>query len=164
MADDLKCGALATPCGCDWDGDGDTDLVCGNTAGYIELFENLSGPKVEFPRFAAPRRLAAGGKTFRVMAGPNGSIQGPAEAKWGYTTALGRGLGPGWVCRTSCLNSIWGKVEWLRNEGTRSEPQLAAAQPVEVEWPAAPPKPAWTWWTPKPGELVTQWRTTPAGA
>jgi len=160
VAEDLKCGALATPCGYDWDGDGDTDLISGNTAGYIELFENLSGPKVESPKFAAPRRLEAGGKTFRVMAGPNGSIQGPAEAKWGYTTQSVAdwdmdGL-PDIV-----LNSIWGRVEWLRNEGTPTAPRLAAPQAVEVEWPAAPPKPVWTWWTPNPRALVTQWRTTP---
>ena len=29
--------------------------------------------------------LKAGGKVIRKMAGPNGSVQGPAEAKWGYT-------------------------------------------------------------------------------
>jgi hypothetical protein len=54
-------------------------------------------------------------------------------------------------------------VEWLRNVGSRTNPKLAAAQSIRVEWPAgtAPPKPAWTWWQPKPGELVTQWRTTP---
>ncbi len=81
-ADTLKCGALATPFAIDWDGDGDTDIVSGNTAGYIEFFENLSGPKVANPKWAAPRRLEAGGQTFRIIAGPNGSIQGPAEAKW----------------------------------------------------------------------------------
>src|SRR5690606_30749289 len=84
-AGDLKCGALATPVGFDWDGDGDFDILCGNTAGYIELFENLSGPGVEFPKWAAPVRLEADGQPLRILAGPNGSIQGPAEAKWGYT-------------------------------------------------------------------------------
>jgi hypothetical protein len=159
-ASTLKCGALATPCGCDWDGDGDIDIVSGNTAGYIELFENLSGPKVAQPTWAAPRRLEAGGKTFRVMAGANGSIQGPAEAKWGYTTLNvadwdADGL-PDIV-----FNSILGRVQWLKNIGTRASPQLAAAHPIEVEWPGAPPKPAWTWWTPEGKSLVTQWRTTP---
>jgi hypothetical protein len=74
-ADRLKCGALATPVGVDWDGDGDDDILAGNTAGFIEWFENLSGPRVPTPRWAAPRRLDAGGKPFRVMAGPNGSIE-----------------------------------------------------------------------------------------
>ena len=40
-ADTLKCGALATPVGVDWDGDGATDIVCGNSAGYILFFKNI---------------------------------------------------------------------------------------------------------------------------
>ncbi|HEY2412225.1 MAG TPA: VCBS repeat-containing protein [Pirellulaceae bacterium] len=159
-AETLKCGALATPFGFDWDGDGDTDIVSGNTAGYIEFFENMSGPKVGEPKWNAPRRLEAGGKVFRVMAGPNGSIQGPAEAKWGYTTLNvadwdADGL-PDIV-----FNSIWGKVEWLKNVGTRTAPRLAAAEAIEVEWDGPTPKPTWTWWQPRGKELVTQWRTTP---
>jgi hypothetical protein len=160
QADDLKCGALATPVGTDWDGDGDTDILAGNTAGLIEFFENLSGPRVATPTWAAPQRLEAGGKPFRVMAGKNGSVQGPVEAKWGYTTFSvadwdADGL-PDIV-----LNSIWGRVEWLRNVGTRAQPMLALPRPIEVQWPGAPPKPEWTWWTPRGKELVTQWRTTP---
>ncbi len=162
-ADELQSGALATPVGCDWDGDGDIDIVSGNTSGYIEFFENLSGPKVASPKWAAPRRLEAGGRIFRVTAGPNGSIQGPAEAKWGYTTLNvadwdADGL-PDIV-----FNSIWGRVQWLRNIGTRTSSKLAEPQPIDVEWPSTPAKPAWTWWTPVGKELVTQWRTTPVVA
>jgi hypothetical protein len=159
-ADTLKCGALATPFGCDWDGDGDTDIVSGNTAGYIEWFENLSGPGVASPKWAAPRRLKVGDKVFRVMAGPNGSIQGPAEAKWGYTT-LNVADWDGDGLLDIVYNSIHGRVEWLRNVGTRTEPRLAPPKPIEVEWKGETPKPAWTWWTPHGKELVTQWRTTP---
>jgi hypothetical protein len=160
LADTLKCGALATPVGCDWDGDGDTDIVSGNTAGYIEFFENLSGPKFAEPKWNAPQRLEAGGKTFRILAGENGSIQGPAEAKWGYTTLNvadwnADGL-PDIV-----LNSIWGKVQWLQNVGTRTTPKLAEPQPIEVGYDGATPKPAWVWWQPQGKQLVTQWRTTP---
>jgi hypothetical protein len=54
QADHLKCGALATPVGVDWDGDGDIDLLSGNTAGHIEFFENLSGSGVAQPKWAAP--------------------------------------------------------------------------------------------------------------
>jgi hypothetical protein len=159
-ADSLKCGALATPFACDWDADGDTDLLAGNTAGYLEWFENLSGQRVAEPRWAAPRRLTAGGRTFRVMAGPNGSIQGPAEAKWGYTVPNvadwdGDGL------PDVLFNSIWGRIEWLHNVGTASRPELAAPQPIEIAWDGPTPKPAWTWWSPRGRELVTQWRTTP---
>ncbi len=40
-ADELKCGPWATPFAVDWDGDGDLDIICGNSAGYIVFFENL---------------------------------------------------------------------------------------------------------------------------
>ena len=171
-ADTLKCGALATPFGVDWDGDGDMDIVSGNTAGYIEFFENLSGPRVALPMWAAPRRLqvnetsgreapaAVGGNPFRILAGPNGSIQGPAEAKWGYTT-LNVADWDGDGLPDILLNSILGDVMWLRNAGTRTAPKLAAPQPVEVEWNGAQPELAWGWRKPKGKELLTQWRTTP---
>ena len=159
-ADDLKFGALATPVGFDWDGDGDTDILCGNSAGYLAFFENLSGPRVEKPKWAAPKLLEADGKVIRLMAGHNGSIQGPAEAKWGYTTLTvadwdGDGL-PDLI-----VNSILGKVEWYRNIGTRRSPKLAAAQPIEVEWSGPQPKLGYGWLRPEGKALLTQWRTTP---
>ena len=159
-ADTLKCGALATPVGFDWDGDGDTDLVSGNTAGYIEIFENLSGPKVEQPSWAAPVRLQVDGKAFRIMAGPNGSIQGPAEAKWGYTT-LSIADWDHDDLPDIIFNSILSEVQWLKNIGSRKEPIFAAAQSVDVEWDSEQPRLAWGWLRPKGKALLTQWRTTP---
>ncbi|MBM3859870.1 MAG: VCBS repeat-containing protein [Verrucomicrobia bacterium] len=159
-ADDLKCGALATPVGVDWDGDGDMDIISGNTAGYIEFFENLSGPGVEKPKWAAPKRLQADGKVIRIMAGPNGSIQGPCEAKWGYTT-LSVADWDGDKLPDLVVNSIWGKVVWFKNVGTRKSPKLAAAQPIKVEWDGPQPTLAYGWLRPKGKELLTQWRTTP---
>jgi len=159
-SDDLKFGALATPVGVDWDGDGDMDIITGCSAGYIAFIENLSGPGVEHPKWAAPKKLKADGKVIRFMAGPNGSIQGPAEAKWGYTTVSvadwdGDGL-PDVIA-----NSIWGKVVWFKNIGTRKKPELAAAQPIEVEWEGVAPPLAWGWQKPEGKALLTQWRTTP---
>ncbi len=161
-AADLKFGALATPVGFDWDGDGDIDIVSGNTAGYIGFFENLSGPKVATPKWAAPKRLEVDGKVIRFMAGANGSIQGPAEAKWGYTTLSvadwnGDGL------PDLLVNSILGDIVWFQNIGTRTAPKLAAAQPIEVEWNGAQPALVWGWRKPQGKALLTQWRTTPVG-
>ncbi len=160
QADAVKFGALATPCGFDWDGDGDTDLISGNTAGQIGFIENLSGPGVETPRWAAPRLVEAGGAAIRIKAGPNGSIQGPCEAKWGYTT-LSIADWDGDERPDLVVNSIWGRVEWYRNVGTRKAPKLAPAQPVEVEWSEPQPTLAWGWLRPAGTGLLTQWRTTP---
>lgn len=155
---DLKSGALSRPVPVDWDGDGDLDLIAGNSAGYVQYFEN-TGTKTA-PVFVDHGYLTAGGATLRIMAGPNGSIQGPVEEKWGYTNP--------WVADWDLdgkldllLNSIWGEVLWYRNVGTRRAPVLAAAARVEVEWPGPPPAPAWNWWKPRGRQLVTQWRTTP---
>ena len=159
-AAELKFGALATPFGFDWDGDGDMDLLSGNTAGYVGWFENLSGAGVAKPKFAAPRHLRVNGQPLRIMARENGSIQGPAEAKWGYTTFTvadwdGDGR-PDLV-----VNSILGDVVWYRNTGTRQAPALTPAQPIEVEWNGPQPSLAWGWRKPTGKALLTQWRTTP---
>ncbi|MCA9215305.1 MAG: VCBS repeat-containing protein, partial [Planctomycetales bacterium] len=154
------CGALSTPYAFDWDSDGDEDILCGNTAGYIEFFENLSGVGSE-TQWAAPVRLLAGGKPIRIQAGPNGSIQGPCEAKWGYTTiSVGDWDHDG--RHDIVANSIWGKVVWFRNVGSNTKPELTPAQPVSLgNSNRRSEKPKWNWWNPSPGELVTQWRTTP---
>jgi len=159
FAADVKFGALATPFAFDWDGDGDEDLISGNTAGYIGWIENLGGTPV---RWAPPRYLSAAGQLIRELAGPNGSIQGPAEAKWGYSILSvadwdGDGL------PDLMTNGIWGKVVWYKNVGTRTAPKLAAGQPVALALPpgAKNTGPAWNWWQPKGNELVSQWRTSP---
>ncbi|MBI2423576.1 MAG: VCBS repeat-containing protein [Candidatus Hydrogenedentes bacterium] len=157
-AEYLKVGALNTPFGIDWDADGDQDLLSGDTAGYLSFVENLDGGNP--PQWAAPVYLKANGTTIRIQAGPNGSIQGPAEAKWGYT-ALGTGDWDGDGLNDIMINSIWGEALWYKNIGTAIRPELAAAQPVDVEFEGAVPKPAWVWWTPKGKQLVSQWRTSP---
>jgi len=158
MADSLKFGALVTPASRDWDGDGDEDLICGNTAGRIGFIENLDGG--DPPKWAAPQRLQADGEEIRIMAGENGSIQGPCEAKWGYTTLSVADWDHDGL-KDLLVNSIWGKVVWYRNIGATGSPKLAAQQPVEVAWSGEPRKPAWFWWDPKGDALATQWRTTP---
>lgn len=155
----VNLGALVTPTAVDWDGDGDTDLICGNSAGELVYLENLDGG--DPPRWAAPRALDADGQRIRIQAGEGGSIQGPGEASWGYTVPCAAdwnhdGL-PDLV-----VNSIWGQVVWFENVGTRQEPRLRGAQAIEVRWPdQSAPKPEWYWWSPGANTLVTQWRTTP---
>lgn len=157
QAQDVKFGALNNPVAVDWDGDGDLDLICGNTAGEFGFIENLGGG--DQPIWARPVLLAVDGKPIRVAAGPNGSIQGPAEAKWGYTSlSVADWDHDGKL--DLITNTIWGRVEWYRNLGG-SPARLAPPQPLEVAWTGGPPKPQWNWWQPVGNELVTQWRTRP---
>ncbi|MBP5622028.1 MAG: VCBS repeat-containing protein [Thermoguttaceae bacterium] len=186
VPDLLKCGALSTPWGVDWDDDGDWDIISGNSAGYIFFLENLSGPGVDPPKWATPVALSSepndqalaetasfipktsslvekrrdGTVSIRIMAGPNGSIQGPCEPKWGYTTLSvadwdGDGL------KDIVVNSILGNVLWYKNVGEKGAPKLAQPQVVEVEWEGEAPELAWGWRKPEGKELLTQWRTTP---
>lgn len=156
-ADRVKVGALATPFAADWDGDDDQDLIVGDTAGFLSFVENLGGNP---PKWAAPVRLQSKGRTIRIQAGMNGSIQGPAEAKWGYTVPNVADWNNDGLLDV-VINSIWGEVLWYRNRGTRTHPVLDRARPIEVEWDGVPVKPAWVWWNPKGNQLVTQWRTMP---
>lgn len=155
QADNLKFGALATPVGVDWDNDGDEDIITGNSAGYFAFIENLGGG--EKPVWKEPKLLEVDGKAIRVQAGENGSIQGPAEAKWGYTT-LSVADWDGDGNRDIIFNSIWGKVEWIRN----TDSGLEAPKPIKViRENKVAISPAWNWWKSAQDELVTQWRTTP---
>lgn len=158
FAADVKFGALSSPVGVDWDGDGLEDIVTGNTAGYIGFIKNMGGRP---PRWAAPVYLAAEGEIIRIIAGPNGSIQGPAEAKWGYSNiSVADWDGDGLLDVLDM--GIWGHVTFYRNIGTRTEPRLAKGEKLEVAWSGLTPKPVWNWWNPEGDDLVTQWRSTPA--
>jgi len=145
QADTLKFGALATPFACDWDGDGDQDILCGNTAGHIGWFENLGDGKDGLPTWAPPELLQVQygerpAETFRVMAGRSGGVQGPCEAKWGYTTFSAAD----WDDDDDLdivYNSILGRIGLLRRDGgVLREETLDNGQtqwrttPVAVDW------------------------------
>jgi hypothetical protein len=158
QAEYLKFGALATPYSTDWDDDGDEDLICGNSAGYIGFIENLDG--AEKPRWAKPVYLKAENETIRILAGESGSIQGPCEAKWGYTTLSVVDWNMDGL-KDIVVNSIWGNVIWHENIGSSGKPKLATAKNVAVQWQQNTPKPDWYWWEPDANSLASQWRTTP---
>ncbi|GJM29064.1 MAG: hypothetical protein DHS20C17_16990 [Cyclobacteriaceae bacterium] len=157
-ADLVKFGSLATPFAVDWDEDGDQDLISGNAAGYIGFIENLDGENP--PKWNKPVYLKSEGEVIRIQAGDKGSIQGPAEKKWGYTT-LSVADWDGDDLPDIVVNSIWGKILWYKNIGTKGSPLLAKHQAIVVEHAGEAAKPPWNWWDPQDNHLVTQWRTTP---
>jgi len=156
-ADYLKFGALSTPFSIDWDGDGIEDIICGNSAGNISFIKNLSGGVS--PKWDSPVLLKTNGKDIRIMAGKNGSIQGPAEEKWGYITLSVAD----WDLdgkKDIIVNTIFGKIIWYKSTGDLLN--LEGPFSVKVDWGNNQvPKPVWNWWNPGKTELVTQWRTTP---
>ncbi len=186
-ADLIKFGSLVSPYVIDFDGDGDQDIVAGSAAGFIAFIENLSGPGVEFPTFAEPVRLKCRTgdgteETFRIIAGPKGSIQGSCEEKWGYLTFnVADWNDDGFL--DIVMNNIWGRVLWLENLGSKKNSIFAPAKPVIVDWEGEQPKLEWGWLksenvgktmirahavTPPadetnldPAGILTQWRTTP---
>jgi len=153
QADTLKFGALATPFAFDWDADGDEDILCGNTAGHLGWFEHLGLADNGLPKWGAPRLLQVEGKPFRIMAGPTGSVQGPCEAKWGYTSLTAADW-DGDKTPDLFVNNIWGKLLHFESKGGVN----LTTEPWTITTGATP---NWTWWQAHPGEPVTQWRTTP---
>jgi len=157
QSDTLKFGALATPYLVDWDGDGRLDILSGNTAGEIAWFKNLGNGSGGLPKWSKPELLvdSSTSNPFRVMAGPSGSIQGPCEAKWGYTcfsvADWNRDGRPDIV-----YNSILGRLGLLL--GTDSFHVVNPA-PFDSGIREMPPK--WNWWQWPSSDTLTQWRTTP---
>ena len=151
----LKSGCASVPVVCDWDGDGDADILVGNAAGFVELFLYHQG------QFASARRLHAGGKEIRICAGELGSVQGPQEARWGY-------VGPevaDWDLDGDLdllVGCVTGENLFFENMGSRTRPDLARAKNIQVHWGNAEPvTPQGTRYVPQPGHLITQWRCRP---
>lgn len=119
---DIFTGTLGVPDLCDWDADGDIDIVCGNSEGKILLYRN-SGSN-ENPDFHwKAEELACGGKPIHVQPGYYG-VQGPLEAVWGYTAPT--------VCdwnSDGMLDLMWSDatsdIHIAINVGTATEPCLA---------------------------------------
>jgi hypothetical protein len=78
----LTLGALPVLTPGDVDGDGKVDLIVGNDVGALLFVKNIGAPGA--PAFDIPVPVQAGGKEFHIEGGYAGSIQGPAESRWGY--------------------------------------------------------------------------------
>jgi len=67
----------------DWDDNGQLDIVSGNSQGRVMLI--LNHGTNEKPSFANAQQVKAGGRPIYIQPGYVGSVQGPAESRWGYS-------------------------------------------------------------------------------
>lgn len=139
-------GSLPVLNSVDWDGDGITDIVTGNSEGKILFLRNHGSNAA--PDFRAGEPLAANGETIHVQQG-YAALQGPDEARWGYISPVvvdWNGDG-----RSDILASDARALHYAYlNTGTKTAPQLAAAQPlycdgldVHGSWRVRPGAAAW---------------------
>lgn len=151
----VKSGCLSVPSLCDWDNDGDIDLIVGTAAGFLELFENDRG------EFKPVKRLEASGKVIRIQAGELGSVQGPGEARWGYLCpeATDWDMDGDMDIVAGCVT---GQNLFFENTGTVQNPVLAHAKKLTVDWGETEPVyPKGMRYNPGINELITQWRCKP---
>ncbi|MGC9328439.1 MAG: VCBS repeat-containing protein, partial [Candidatus Hinthialibacter sp.] len=150
----------------DWDGDGDPDIISGNSYGEVILFRNQqeNGASISRARFTRPEPLYAGDAPIRITAGANGSIQGPNEAHYGYTCpVLCDWNGDGRM--DLILSDIWGMhTYYQRAAGKDANPdRLLPGVPILCQSPGKDAfVPPWIWHKPRNHELITQWRCQPA--
>lgn len=157
---DVDFGCLSVPVVCDWDSDGDYDLLAGNSSGFVEYVENISSSANKFI-FRRSRNLTADGRKIRILAYNSGSIQGPHEAKYGYTMPTVADWDEDGDLDL-LLSDIKGEHHFYKNIGTKYQPELTKAEKLQVAWSENPPKPSFNWRDPEPTELITYPRCRPA--
>jgi len=141
-------GALTAPRIFDWDADGLEDIISGNGVGNIGFIKNLGGKQ---PSWDRPELLKADGKPIRIL---------PKGAPWGYTTIDVADWNHDKL-PDILVNHHHGNVLWYENTGSRTEPRLSEAKPIEVEWEGVPQKPDWVPGESQGNELLAPWRTSP---
>lgn len=154
----LDAGCLAVLSIVDWDGDSDFDIISGNSYGDVLLFEN-AGTR-DKPIFSSKKHIESDHRPVSIKAGANGSIQGPGEAHFGYTSPVVIDWNEDKIMDL-VLTDVWGKYHYYF--GSPISDSLLSPDPVQVSGrDQSEFVPPWVWWKNRFGELVTQWRCQPA--
>lgn len=111
---------------CDWDEDGDWDLVTGCETGWVTRIENIGTQRR--PAFAAPKHFTLNGEPLELLNGPFDDPGSLMEANIGQTAPAYLDWDADGVLDLVVL--IGRRLLFYRNLGTSAQPNLAA--PVEI--------------------------------
>ncbi|WP_256009869.1 FG-GAP repeat domain-containing protein [Desertivirga xinjiangensis] len=117
----LHGGSLVVPNVTDWDADGKLDLIAGNSMGFIFFFKNIGTN--EKPAYMDPEYLKAGDKIIHIQPGYREDIQGPGEARWGYTCPTVADWNADGL-PDILMGDSRGKFMVFLNIGTKNQPKL----------------------------------------
>ena len=130
-------GDQASPYPCDWDGDGDWDLVVGGGHGWPRIIIN-EGTNLK-PAFAEPREILSEGKPIRIFMTnvfPGVTKKFPHDMGYPFPSYIdwnADGL------PDLMVPNLTNRVFWYKNIGTRQQPKFGPRQQVTVdEYPETP--------------------------
>ena len=128
----ISAGDQAWPCVCDWDGDGDWDLLIGGGYGWPRILINNGSN--EKPTFGEPQLILSEGEPIRLLMNEvfncpeykhNMGYPYPVYVDWD-----GDGL------PDLMLPNITNRIFWHRNIGTRGRPEFGPRRQVICDgWP-----------------------------
>jgi len=125
----LALGDQAWPCLCDWDDDGDLDLLVGSGHGWPRIVIN-QGTRQQ-PAFAEPKRILAAGQPIRLLRNDilgkpfhwhNMGYVYPVFVDWDHDRL------PDLVCPNET-----NRIFWYRNIGTRGHPRFGPQRQLLVD-------------------------------
>jgi len=114
----------------DWDGDGDLDIISGDSVGFVVWMENAGS--AENPSFLPAVKLRAAGEIIRMRPGYYGSLQGPGEANWGYSCPTVVDFNSDGLPDIVLSGSLATHKIYF-NRGTRTRPALAPGRDLFCE-------------------------------
>ena len=122
----MSCSDQAWPCLCDWDDDGDQDLLIGGGYGWPRIVINEGTRKR--PVFREPARILADGETIRLV---RNEILGKPN-NWhdmGYSFPVFVDWDSDGLNDLICPNET-NRIFWYKNIGTRTEPRFASRRQI----------------------------------